>query len=150
MAMTLVPHLSVGEMAPEFSLTGIDGRPVRLADYRGRFLVVDFWATWCEPCVAQVPALKAAVKELTADPRFAVVGMSLDESAAPVTAFAGEHGVTWPQALLTNQWSSEVAKAYSVRSVPSLWLIGPDGKVIAKDLTVETLVDAVRAAMRAK
>ncbi|MGE5611870.1 MAG: carboxypeptidase regulatory-like domain-containing protein [Bacillota bacterium] len=141
--------VEVGQAAPSFETQTLDGKPLKLADYRGKFVLLDFWATWCGPCVAELPNLKAAYEAFSKDPRLAVISLSLDEDAAAPRKFAEKNGMVWSQGFLGKWDDDKVTKEYGVKSIPSLWLIGPDGKVVAKDLRGEQIRTAVEAALKA-
>lgn len=132
----LVPttRLQVGEPAPGFAVETLDGDPLRLADYRGRFVLLDFWATWCGPCVAETPHLNAVFEEFGDDPRFVMIALSLDTDPEAPRAYAAEHDLRWTQGFLGDWSTSPVPESFGVRGIPSIWLIDSDGTVIAKDL----------------
>lgn len=113
--------------APGFELKDPDGAPVRLADLRGRFVLLNFWATWCPPCVKEMPSMERLAGEM-ADAPFTVLGISLDaEGAAKVKPFLARIGVTFPIAL---DPESEVADAYGANDLPSTFFIDPKGRVV--------------------
>lgn len=126
--------LKVGDMAPAFTVKTLDGKEIKLSDYKGKYVLLDFWATWCGPCVAETPHLKAVYETFGSDPRFAMISLSLDEKTDEPKKFAEKEGIKWTQAFL-GEWSkATLPNDYGVRGIPSIWLIGPDGKVLAKDL----------------
>lgn len=118
--------LRPGEAAPEFSLATPDGGKKTLADYKGKVLVLDFWATWCGPCKTAMPALQR-LHEKYKDQPVAIVGMNAEgpEGGDPV-AFKKENGYTY-QLLLE---ADAVSDAFKVRGLPTFYVIGPDGKVV--------------------
>lgn len=120
--------LAVGEPAPELRLTDLSGRPVALADYRGRVVLLDFWATWCLSCEREVPELKA-LHERFARRGLALLGASVDQGApAAVARFAAEHELPYP--VLFAQ--PEALRAYRVFGLPAKFLIDPEGAIAAK------------------
>jgi thiol-disulfide isomerase/thioredoxin len=135
--------LRIGDLAPAFEVKTLDGAPLRLADFRGKFVLLDFWATWCRPCVHETPFLKAACKSFGANARFAMISLSLDADPAAPEEFARKNDIQWTQGFL-GEWSkSVVTPLYGVEGIPSIFLIAPDGKIIARDLRGEEISEAV-------
>lgn len=143
---TLFDTLDAGEVAPDFLAEQLGGGTLRLSDLRGKLVVVDFWATWCGPCLAEMPALKELHKRFGSDQRFALLGLSCDNEAAPAHKYAQDNALGWLQAHVGTT-SVGVASKYTVRSLPATFLIGPDGKVLAKGLRGDELQRAVAAAL---
>ncbi len=139
--------LNVGDVAPDFAVETLDGKTLKLSDYRGRYVLLDFWATWCGPCLAQTPHLKAAFDRFGMDERFAVIGLSLDEDRDAPTRYAESKGLAWAQGFLGQDPPSPVPGAFGVRSIPRILLIGPDGKLVADHLTGEQIVEKVAEAL---
>ena len=135
----------VGDVAPEFSAKTLDGATLRLADLKGEIVLLDFWATWCAPCMAELPHLKKLRDAYREDARFVLVGMNADEQTGRLQAYLKAEQYDWPQALLGPD--SGVAKAYGATAIPATVLIGSDGRVIARDLRGDALRDAVDRAM---
>lgn len=120
----------IGSQAPGFTLTDLDGAPVRLADLAGRPVIVNFWASWCGPCVREFPLLDAAAKAHAGD-GLAVLGIVYEDSAAGARAFMTQRGATWP-ALLDP--GSTVARAYGIYGPPETFFIGRDGRVAGRQI----------------
>lgn len=116
-----------GKPAPAFRLKTFDGRPVSLADFRGQVVLLDFWATYCPPCVAALPELQALHAKHAAR-GLAVVGITVDDRAALVRKATDRAGVSYP----ILQATSEVWNAYQVTALPSLILIGRDGTIVRR------------------
>ena len=111
----------VGRSAPDFELTGLDGSTVRLADYRGRPVIVNFWASWCIPCREEFPLFAAARRQHAAD-GLEILGVVYRDRADGARRFMADHGATWPAALDPD---GAVAAAYGVGAVPvSLYIDG--------------------------
>ncbi len=148
--VTRYKALDVGQPAPEFAASTLDGKPLRLADYRGRFVLLDFWATWCIPCLEQEPSLKSAYDTFGKDPRFALVSLSLDENIETPKAYLAKRQLGWTQAFLGAWSTTRVPADYGVRGIPSIWLIGPDGRVLDRDLRGDAIKNAVAKALGQK
>jgi peroxiredoxin len=116
-----------GKPAPAFSLKTFDGKTVSLADYRGKVVLLDFWATFCPPCVQALPELQA-LHAKNASRGFAVVGVTVDDRAALVQKATGRAKVAYPILKAT----PEVWNAYKVNALPSLILVGRDGKILKR------------------
>ncbi len=128
---------AVGDAAPDFTARTLDGGTIRLADLRGRHVLLEFWATWCAPCVASAPRLAALYDEHPRD-RFEIVGVALDSPPA-VRAFVAEHGHGWPQVVEPNRAGRPVTDLYGVRGYPTSVLVGPGGTVVYRGEGVGSL-----------
>ena len=127
----LTPALRVGDRAPNFVLTDLDGRTVRLADYAGQPVLVNFWASWCLPdCAEEFPILADAIEGYE-DIRLAVIGIVYRDRSEAARAFGDQFGATWP---LVMDPGERVAQAYGAFGPPETWLIGPDGTVLSRHI----------------
>ncbi|MCH7813072.1 MAG: TlpA family protein disulfide reductase [Planctomycetes bacterium] len=126
--------ISIGEQAPEFAATTLDGRPFKLSELRGKVVLLDFWATWCAPCIGEMPNLLRAVEEYGGSGDFVIVGVSLDSSESAVKQFQQRRKIPWTQIVLGPAEQNPAAKKYNVSGIPATFLIDRDGKVVAKDL----------------
>jgi len=131
LARPAVPLLArVGEPAPAFVLADLDGNPVSLADLRGRPVIVNFWASWCGPCVEEFPLLKSAVAEHQAD-RLAVVGIVFRDRSEAARDFMARMGATWPAAM---DPGDAIATRYGIIGPPDTFFIDRDGVVVSRQL----------------
>jgi cytochrome c biogenesis protein CcmG/thiol:disulfide interchange protein DsbE len=114
----------VGDVAPDFTLTTLDGKTVRLADYRGRPVVLNFWASYCHPCREEFPLFRRQLAQQPGD--FVVLGVDTKDIESDAKNFAEEQKATWP---IGFDETNAVAKAYGVAAVPQTFFIRPDGTV---------------------
>ena len=127
-----------GQMAPLFEATTFDGRTVSLTDYRGKFVFLEFWGTWCGPCLQQMPKIKKVYETFKDDKNFVMLGMNLDWDAKKAA-----EGLNWPQLSLGNMAESDIVSKYGIGEVPTSILISPNGKIVAKNLHSEQLRAAI-------
>ncbi|MRG44124.1 redoxin domain-containing protein [Chitinophaga sp. SYP-B3965] len=133
--LTAAVAVGIGKIAPEFTLNDPEGKPVSLSSYRGKYVLVDFWASWCVPCRAESPYVKRAY-DVHKSKGLEILGISLDTQASRdkwIEAIKKD-GLTWTQVSDLVGPESPVAKAYGVEGIPANFLIDPLGKVIAVNL----------------
>ena len=134
----------VGDIAPDFEVRMFDGETVKLSNLRGCWVLLDFWATWCGPCVGETPYLKTVWDTYGDDPRFAMIGLSLDKDMEAPKKYAEAKQLGWIQGFLGDWSKTKLPAKYGVRGIPSIFLIDTEGKVAAKGLRGEGIMQAVR------
>lgn len=123
----------LGEPALDFTQNDVNGKPVSLASFKGKYVLVDFWASWCKPCRAENPAVVAAYNQYKAK-NFTILGVSLDSDKQAWLDAIQKDGLTWTQVSDLQQWKNAAAQLYGIQSIPFNLLLDPEGKVIAKNL----------------
>lgn len=144
-ALTNVPQ--IGKKAPAFSGPSIEGETRSLDDYRGKYLLIDFWASWCPPCRAENPNVVAAYKKYK-DRNFTILGVSLDEEKAQWEQAVKEDKLTWDHVSDLKGWESEIAALYGVQAIPTNFLIDPRGEIIAINLRGDDLPRKLESILR--
>jgi thiol-disulfide isomerase/thioredoxin len=130
-----------GIAATDFTQNDLSGKPFTLSSLRGKYVLVDFWASWCVPCRAENPNLVKAYQKLK-DKNFEIVGVSLDQGSKDAWANAiKQDGLPWIQVSDLNGWKNQVALMYGINSVPQNLLINPQGVIIGKNLRGEQLTE---------
>ncbi|QKJ30656.1 AhpC/TSA family protein [Mucilaginibacter mali] len=132
--------VAIGAMAPAFTLPDTAGRQVSLSDFRGKYVLVDLWASWCGPCRAENPNLVRTYNKYKGK-NFTILGVSLDraDDKAKWEAAINKDGLTWTHVSDLKFWQCEVALAYGVQAIPQNFLLDPSGKIVAKNLRGEEL-----------
>jgi peroxiredoxin len=125
----------IGATAPDFTQDDVNGKPVTLSSFRGKYVLIDFWASWCGPCRQENPNLVKTYNKYK-DKNFTVLGVSLDrpDGKADWLKAIKNDGLVWTQVSDLNFWSNKVAVLYFIGQIPSNFLLDPNGKIIARDL----------------
>src|SRR5262249_9438930 len=134
--------VAVGKTPPPIRAADLDGQPQSLDRYRGKVLLIDFWATWCGPCRAELPNVKAVYRKYK-DRGFAVLGVSLDQDREALKAFLKEQQMEWPQLFDGKGWRSEIARRYGLAAIPRTVLLDRQGVIRYVDTRGEALERAV-------
>eukprot|EP00388_Colpodella_angusta_P008439 GDKJ01023082.1.p2 GENE.GDKJ01023082.1~~GDKJ01023082.1.p2 ORF type:complete len:369 (+),score=27.06 GDKJ01023082.1:2108-3214(+) len=130
--------VQVGQMAPDFSINSIDGKTIKLADFKGKFVLIDFWASWCAPCRAENPNVVKAYQKYNSR-NFTILGISLDKDKAAWAQAIKQDGLTWNHASELADFEGPTVRLYQVEAIPSSFLLDPTGKIIARNLRAEEL-----------
>ncbi|PSL47574.1 peroxiredoxin [Chitinophaga niastensis] len=124
--------------ADDFSQQDIKGQPVKLSSFRGKYVLVDFWASWCGPCRQENPNVVKAYNKYK-EKNFTILGVSLDDNRDRWLRAINQDGLAWTQVSDLRGWGNEVAVQYGIQSIPSNFLVDPQGRIIARNLRGEEL-----------
>ena len=138
--MVEVKPLSVGHQAPDFTTMGLDGKPVKLSDYKGKYVLVDFWASWCAPCRQENPNV---VKQYAAfkSKGLNILGISLDVDKTKWQDAINQDKLSWNHASDLKNFEGPTERLYHINAIPSNFMIDPQGNIIAKNITGSDLED---------
>jgi len=130
----------------ELAFTSLSGEEIDLAAMKDKVVLVDFWATWCGPCIAELPHLLDTYEKYH-EKGFEIIGISLDDNQQTLETFIEERGMTWPQYFDGLGWGNELAQRFGIRGIPATFLVGKDGKIVASNLRGEELERQVAAGL---
>jgi peroxiredoxin len=134
--------LKIGAPAIPFAAKATDGKEINLEDYKGKVVLIDFWASWCQPCKREMPNVKRVYAEFH-DKGFEIIGISLDNNESAFRGYVTSQNLIWPQVFDGRGWQSEIGRIYAVNSIPATFLLDRDGKIRHKNLRGHELRSAV-------
>lgn len=140
--MEVLKRLTVGSMPIEFSVKGLDGKSLSLEKYKGKVVLLDFWATWCGPCRSEMPKVISLYNQYH-DKGFEIIGISLDESKSALEKYITDNKMEWPQYFEGTKWQNSLAKKYGVRSIPATFVLDRKGKIRYKAVRGRELARAI-------
>ncbi|HEV8131981.1 MAG TPA: redoxin domain-containing protein [Acidobacteriota bacterium] len=127
-------QVGIGAQAPAFEFNDLNGKQISLSDLKGRWVLLDFWATWCGPCAAELPELKAIHAQFKDNQKFAMIGISLDQDKKELLERLKKDKIGWSQYFDGKGWENRITRLYRVTSIPDSFLIDPDGKIQYKEM----------------
>jgi peroxiredoxin len=134
---------AIGTDAIDFVQNDIEGKPVSLSSFKGKYVLIDFWASWCRPCRMENPNVVKAYNQYK-DKNFTILGVSLDKTKDAWVKAIADDKLTWTQVSDLKFWSNEAAQKYKVEGIPQNFLIDPNGKIVAKNLRGEELMKTLK------
>ena len=148
-AKKIQESLAIGSKFPDFNEKDVNGKPLSIANYKGKVVLVDFWATWCGPCIGELPNVLSAYEKHHKN-GFEIVGISLDKDLDKLKSFTSEKKMPWQQYFDGLVWENKLAGKYGVVGIPATFLLDGNGTIIGKDLRGEALEQAVASALAKK
>ena len=142
MADEIIKKMSLLGSKPDISFTAVDGKEVSLSKMKGKVVLIDFWATWCGPCIAELPNVLKAYNALHSE-GFEIIGISFDQSKVKLERFVKKEKMPWPQYFDGQGWGNKYGKEYGITGIPAMWLI--DKKGVLRDMSARAnLEDKVK------
>jgi len=137
-------QVKIDQIAPEISLPGVNDSPVKLSSFKGKVVLIDFWASWCGPCRASIPSVIKLYDKYKAK-GFEVFGVSIDNKKKDWIKAIAQDKITYPQVNDKAGWYSKTTEVYGVNAIPNTFLLDKTGKIVAIDLEGEQLENKVKA-----
>ena len=136
-------RFTVGRTSPRIRYKGIDNKPVMIDKMKGKVILIDFWATWCGPCTAEMPTVISAYEQLH-DSGFEIIGISLDKNRDTMVKYINDNNMPWPQFYDGKGWNNRLAKLLGIKSIPATILVDKKGVVRYIDLRGERMIEAAK------
>ncbi len=138
-----------GRMAPDFEMTGSDGKKVILSELRGKVVFVDFWASWCKPCIESFPEIKNLHNAIDST-KFEIIGFSIDKDKNAWEKVLNKYNLPWTQVVALNGPDSGPPKDYGILFIPTTYLIDKDGKIAGKNLNGQRLLNKIAQLIKSR
>ncbi|NJN06331.1 MAG: TlpA family protein disulfide reductase, partial [Rhodobacteraceae bacterium] len=122
---------AIGKKFPDFAEKDLDGKALSIAGVKAKVVLLDFWATWCGPCIGELPNVKEAYEKHHAS-GFEIVGISLDSDRKKLTDFIAKNQMPWPQFFDGGGWQNKLAQQYGIQSIPATFLLDAEGTIIGE------------------
>jgi len=145
--MAKLRSVQVGQSAPAFAMNTIDGKSIKLSDFKGKYVLLDFWASWCQPCRLENPNVVRVYNKYK-DRKFTVLGVSLDKDPVAWKQAVIQDGLTWTHVSELRDFEGPTVRLYQVEAIPSSFILDPEGKIIAKNLRGEELDSFLNKTLR--
>jgi thiol-disulfide isomerase/thioredoxin len=140
--MDVIKQLAIGGEPIPFDVKDLEGKPLSIDKFKGKVVLLDFWATWCKPCIAEMPNVKR-IYDMYQKEGFEIIGISLDSKRTALESYIKRNDIKWPQYFDGAAWNNEVAQKYKVRSIPATFLLDRNGKIRYKSVRGSQLTRAV-------
>ncbi|MDZ7659476.1 TlpA disulfide reductase family protein [Fodinibius sp.] len=134
--------LNIGQQAPSFTAQTVTGDSLSLVQLSGKVIILDFWATWCGPCIAEIPTLKS-IQQKYKDDNVVLIGIVLNKNKEEIKKFIEDKKMTWSHVLQPKHENDIITKAYGINGIPDSYVIGKDGKIHAKHLRGKELENKI-------